>query len=301
MRRWLALLALAVGCATGPSPELLQARAAYARAASGPAPRVVPNLLQTAKEDLDAAEASRGVEGRHRAYVALRRAETAEVSADGVLIVERLNQIDHALAEIQHGAADAPMVAERPARPPTSEPTHTVTIDKVVTPEIVSAPGPVAAAPAPAAPPATDDHALDRLARQGDLRTTARGLELTLPAASMFVAGVAKLAPEAMASLEDVAGAVKAAPGRDPVVLEVHTADGVSREAQLLLSQQRAEIVRSYLISRGVDPDRLIARGVGTDRPLGAAGGAHPTAGFPALAAVPGDDRLAVILPARSR
>jgi len=45
------------------------------------------------------------------------------------------------------------------------------------------------------------------------------------------------------------------------------SADG-DDDYNLQLSQKRAESVRRYLISRGVDPDRLIAVGYGETRPL---------------------------------
>jgi outer membrane protein OmpA-like peptidoglycan-associated protein len=47
-----------------------------------------------------------------------------------------------------------------------------------------------------------------------------------------------------------------------------HTDDLGPRKYNLQLSQRRAESVRRYLISKGVEPERLIAKGYGKDRPL---------------------------------
>jgi outer membrane protein OmpA-like peptidoglycan-associated protein len=305
---------LAVGCATGPSQELIDARAAYARAAASPAAQVTPGLLRTARDELARAEAARGGERDHRGYVALRRAEIAEASAQAILAAERRNEIDHQIAEIERGRAAAPAIASAESKPapaaPPGEPSAVVENGAGKEPA-----APVASSPAPAssagsstarqAPTAQSSQALDRLASVGSVRNGARGVEVTLSGAGMFAANDAKLAPEALASLENVAAAVKSAPGRDPVVLEVHTAGRASREAELMLSQQRAETVRSFLISRGVEPERVIARGVGSDRPLDATsalGGGRAVATDGLRAAAPaGEDRLEIILPAGTR
>jgi outer membrane protein OmpA-like peptidoglycan-associated protein len=309
----LALALLALACAaSGPPAELADARAAYARAASGPAARLAPGLLRSAQEALARAEASGGAreEARERAYVALRRAETAEASALAMVAVERRDQVDREIAELERRRLEAPMLAAVTAAPerPGDTGERTVTVERVERP----APAPAPAAPPPAppaapaseagppAPPFSGPDALERLARQGQLRQGPRGVEVTMAGTALFAAGEARLLPQAMAALEDLAAAVNAAPGRDPVVLEVHTAGGRSREAELLLSQQRAELVRSFLVARGVEPDRVIARGVGTDRPRAAAprtpGEARPAA-RPAAPPDPGQDRLEIILP----
>jgi outer membrane protein OmpA-like peptidoglycan-associated protein len=302
--RWLVLVALA-GCATSNPPELTQARAAYHRAAAGPAAKVTPGLLEAARQELLAAQSTRGDEERHLAYLALRRAETAEASANGAVAVERLNELDRRIAELQQPPAERTLAyaAAKPAASAGSS-TQPVVIDKEVTPVVETAAAtPAQAARAPAPPPvvpASGADALDRLARVGQVNRSARGVEVSLGGGSLFVNNEARLAPAAMASLEDVAAAVKAAPGRDPVVLEVHTAGSGTREAELVLSQQRAETVRSFLIARGVEPDRLVARGVGTDRPLAPADGAHATATAGTTPAR-GEDRLEIILPAGAR
>ncbi len=53
------------------------------------------------------------------------------------------------------------------------------------------------------------------------------------------------------------------------VVVEVsgHTDANGDRQANLALSQRRAEAVRRWLVSRGVPPERLVARGVGDQQP----------------------------------
>src|ERR1700754_4097778 len=74
------------GCASTPPKELKDARAAYNRAASGPAAEVNPAQLHVAKQTLVLAEQTWEDEGdsfraRDRSYVAMRKAQLAEVQA----------------------------------------------------------------------------------------------------------------------------------------------------------------------------------------------------------------------------
>ena len=50
--------------------------------------------------------------------------------------------------------------------------------------------------------------------------------------------------------------------------LEGHAQDFSAPEADLLISQQRAEGVFRYLVQRGIDPARLVTIGYGRQRPL---------------------------------
>ena len=50
--------------------------------------------------------------------------------------------------------------------------------------------------------------------------------------------------------------------------IEGHTSADGARELNMRLSQARAEKVKSYLISKGIDAVRLTAEGFGPDQPL---------------------------------
>ena len=82
-----------------------------------------------------------------------------------------------------------------------------------------------------------------------------------------FESGSAQLTQQGQANAKVFAEALKA-PQLSAARFEIqgHTDASGSREQNLLLSQRRAEAVRQYLISLGVEPTRLDARGYGFDQ-----------------------------------
>jgi outer membrane protein OmpA-like peptidoglycan-associated protein len=94
------------GCAAGTPRELLDARYAYQRAASGPAAQYTPNALAEARDALNAAnrsyEREKGSERtRSLAYVALRKAEIAESRARAAVAEQERQQAEQQLAAAQ--------------------------------------------------------------------------------------------------------------------------------------------------------------------------------------------------------
>jgi len=65
-----------------------------------------------------------------------------------------------------------------------------------------------------------------------------------------------------------VAGVINSDPGTS-VIVEGHTDSDGTREYNQVLSERRANAVRTVLISYGVDPRRITAYGYGEDRPAG--------------------------------
>lgn len=82
-----------------------------------------------------------------------------------------------------------------------------------------------------------------------------------------FETGKSALRPESYAALDEVAASLLANP---TVRIEIagHTDNTGSRALNQRLSLQRAQAVRAYLASKGVRPDRMVARGYGPDRPI---------------------------------
>ena len=82
-----------------------------------------------------------------------------------------------------------------------------------------------------------------------------------------FAFGKAIIKPESYPLLNEVAQALKDHP-TFVIRIEGHTDNVGSAKANKRLSQQRADSVRKYLISKGIEPSRLTAVGYGPDRPI---------------------------------
>ena len=68
-------------------------------------------------------------------------------------------------------------------------------------------------------------------------------------------------------TLNEIAEALQAEPGMK-VEIQGHTDSRGSEEYNLGLSQKRAEAVKAYLVSKGVDGERMVARGYGATHPI---------------------------------
>lgn len=97
-------------------------------------------------------------------------------------------------------------------------------------------------------------------------REEARGLVMTL-GENVFAPGAAGLRPEARANLHKVVDFIRQHPGK-LVRIEGHTDATGHRNANLILSRQRAEAVRQALVEEGIEPERLQAFGLGEDYPV---------------------------------
>jgi outer membrane protein OmpA-like peptidoglycan-associated protein len=109
----------------------------------------------------------------------------------------------------------------------------------------------------------------DELQRQIDVlqaEATDRGLVLTLGNV-VFATGRSDLKPSGTASLDKLVAFLNQYPDRT-VVIEGHTDDVGSVEMNQTLSQHRADSVKSYLMSQGIQSGRLQASGIGETRPI---------------------------------
>jgi outer membrane protein OmpA-like peptidoglycan-associated protein len=81
-----------------------------------------------------------------------------------------------------------------------------------------------------------------------------------------FETGKSDITPESAFILQ---GALKTLSTYEDIIVEIsgHTDDVGSNSSNQSLSQKRADSVRFWLISQGVDPDRIIAKGYGEDYP----------------------------------
>lgn len=89
-------------------------------------------------------------------------------------------------------------------------------------------------------------------------------IRYSLPASS-FQLGSAEVPPVLKKQLDVFAEVLKSKKGSGSVVkIEGHADASGSAEANLVLSQRRADAVKSYLVDQGVDPALLASVGVGT-------------------------------------
>jgi outer membrane protein OmpA-like peptidoglycan-associated protein len=259
-------LVAATGCGAAAAPqELMSARTAYDRAATGPAASLNPTDLHTARTSLDEAEASFKEEGdspktRDLGYAAERSAETAEskartmkAEAETAQIVEQMHATTEArgkmtATELAHANAalaskDQALVAQGAALG-----------DEVKRRE---------AAEKRAAQAAAD------LAKFASVKQETRGMVITLSGSVLFTSGKSELLPAAQVKLNDVATALTEQDPESKMVVEGHTDSQGGIEFNQKLSQQRAESVRTYLVSRGIAADRITAEGFGPSRTVG--------------------------------
>lgn len=107
-------------------------------------------------------------------------------------------------------------------------------------------------APKPAAPAATPKPAAQKV---------------TLAADALFDFDKAVLRPEGKAKLDDVTGKLKGM--KLEVIIAVGHADRLgSDKYNQKLSEKRAEAVKSYLVGKGVEPNRVYTEGKGEKQPI---------------------------------
>ena len=98
------------------------------------------------------------------------------------------------------------------------------------------------------------------------LRQTESGVVVTLGDV-LFETGETDLRSEAMESLVEVVDLLQSEPDKQ-IRIEGHTDSTGNEEANLLISQQRADAVLEALVSLGVDADRVTSVGMGQDFPI---------------------------------
>jgi outer membrane protein OmpA-like peptidoglycan-associated protein len=134
---------------------------------------------------------------------------------------------------------------------------------------------PVPAQPAPAAAPAEETAPPARVAAEpGTIEDMAAYLSGTgettphafSPSPLTFAFGSAMPTPESMKTLDEIATLLKAHPSAT-IRVESHTDAIGNQEANLSLSQARAESIKNELVDRGVDAARIETAGMGRDLP----------------------------------
>jgi outer membrane protein OmpA-like peptidoglycan-associated protein len=251
-------LVLAAGCAsTSPSPELIEARRAYDAARTSQAASYTPSRVLEAKQALDRAEraheeSANSNEERSLAYVAQRRAELAVVYGN-----YELDQRNKKAAEQNYRVRSDSLRKNAEATAASSQQQLDSTRQN-----LASTRGQLAEAESRAAAAMAS---LEQVAR---VKEESRGTVITMDGSVLFVSGKAELLPIAQKKLDDVAKALNDVDESQKVVIEGHTDSNGDDAFNMTLSQQRADSVRTYLISRGVKAERITASGKGETQPL---------------------------------
>ncbi|EDN71913.1 OmpA family protein [Beggiatoa sp. SS] len=96
---------------------------------------------------------------------------------------------------------------------------------------------------------------------------TDRGLQFTLYSV-FFKTGKAKLLPEGEQQITEFVELIQEYDDSRAIAVEGHTDNRGSKAYNQRLSKRRAETVQNALITKGIEPNRLIIKGFGEKEPL---------------------------------
>ncbi len=264
-----------VACGSTPSRELVDARAAYARASSGPAAQNVPAEVRKAQVALATAESAFNQDSpdqRDLAYVAERRAQLAEALS---------KQAENAALRV---SAEAQLARDKDANHRQTEKELERTKNNLMTAEQIAAEEKRRAgeSDAKAAVSAAQAAEANKRAAEADARMKAaqlelatfaaikqepRGVVITLSGSVLFASDKSALLPAAKNRLNQVSAALLETKDRR---LDVQGfTDSQGKDAYNVdLSQKRADAVRLHLIANGYPADLVTATGNGKASPI---------------------------------
>jgi len=266
-----AVLVLSSCAAALPPQDLVNARTAYERASTGPAATATPKDIDAARKQLAVAEASFESDGdtqqtRDQSYLALRKAEYAEVIA-------RTSASDSAIAttvETMHAdekktvAATAAALGRTKTELAAQEAANaTQQVDNANTKAALHEEKARREDAEKRAAQAASD-----LAKFASVKQESRGMVITLSGSVLFASAKWDLLPGAQVKLNEVANALTREDPTSKIVIEGHTDSQGQPAYNQELSQQRANAVRDYLVSRGIAADRVSAQGFGPGRSI---------------------------------
>jgi outer membrane protein OmpA-like peptidoglycan-associated protein len=255
----------ATACAsTTPTPELVNARQAYDRARTDPTASLVPDSVLSAKQALDKAESVHNNDPQSDAeksysYVAQRRAELALALGDNARAKQQADAAAAHYAQLQdklRTSAEAQLGAER------------TQVSQLGSALQQSQTGLAAETNARKAAEARAARAMESLNKIAQVKEESRGMVITLSGQVLFVTGKSELLPAAQDQLDQVAKALKDQGDIKPMVVEGYTDSVGSDSSNLTLSKNRAEAVRSYLVSKGIPSDKITSVGKGKANPV---------------------------------
>jgi outer membrane protein OmpA-like peptidoglycan-associated protein len=247
-----------IACGTPPpSDELVAARQTYQEAANSNAAELVPDQLLSAKQALDQAESAHeedalSTQERSLAYVAQRKAQLAMAMAGQAAAKRDMAASDREYEQLQDDLRKNATAALAKARSDLAVQGDTLAQERAA--RIAAEQKYLAAM-----------KSLEEIAR---VKEEQRGMVITLSGEVLFVTGKADLLPIAREKLAKVAEVLQQQDPSKKIVVEGHTDSRGSEQMNLALSQRRADVVRSFLVSQGVEASRISAVGKGESTPV---------------------------------
>jgi outer membrane protein OmpA-like peptidoglycan-associated protein len=265
-------LAAAFGCAaTGPTPELIDARRAYDEARRSEASTYSPDKLLSAKQALERAEAAHAdhpgsFTESSLAYVAQRKAQYASIY--GAYEKDRRDQSD---AEQAYRAKQDLLRRNAEQQATEAQKSLAATWDNLSSArrEIQTSKAELdAEKQARQKAEQSAAAAMASLSKIAQVKEEQRGVVITLDGQVLFVTGKAELLPIARDRLNQVARSLKELDDDKLVSIEGFTDSRGADDMNLKLSQDRANAVKDYLVSQGVKPEKVRALGRGEASPV---------------------------------
>jgi outer membrane protein OmpA-like peptidoglycan-associated protein len=254
---------LFISCAAAVPKELSSAREAYRRASTGETAKTAPAELHVAELALVKAEQSfkenpESYMTRDLAYVAERKTQIAEATASIAIKRESKSQANADYRKEQSDALSETRENLSQTRKDLSASEHNgeMTKEQLATEKKARLSAEQRAADAMAA-----------LAKLAEVKEEPRGMVITLSGSVLFRSGKADLLPEARSRLDQVAEVLLTTRERH-LIVEGHTDSQGSESYNMDLSQRRADAVRSYLVQRDYQADRIQANGLGEGHPI---------------------------------
>jgi outer membrane protein OmpA-like peptidoglycan-associated protein len=249
------MLGLAAACgSTQPPRELVDARAAYQRAARSPGANLAQTDLYEARQSLGRAEAKFSDAGdkqetKDLAYVAQRKAMMAESRGASLAAVQQANQAQAELQQMQQRRNMEARMQLGKAQGELAKSQQQIAAERQ-------------------ARAAADQRALEALASVKEIQTKTdeRGLVLTIGGSVLFASGKSTLLPNAQNRLEKVASVI--AKENRPIMVIGHTDSTGTDDKNMELSKKRADAVRLFLIQHGVPESRVTTDGAGETQPI---------------------------------
>ena len=267
----IALAGLMSGCATTAPPELVQARTSFTTSNSGLAAKLAPTELHDAWTVLAKANKEFDEHGdttmcRDYAYIAQNKLELADVKARTELDRQKIAEAVKAGVVMRDNQVKSTKAALSSTREQLKEERRDSTAKSA---EIEKTADQLAAEKqARLSAEGRLADAMKDLATIAAVKEEARGLVITLSGSILFASNKFSLLNTAMTKLDQVAEALKAQDSDRRMVVEGHTDSQGSDRINQPLSENRANAVRSYLVTRGVDSDKISAVGMGSSHPL---------------------------------